>query len=314
MATHQWRVVAELAAAQHGVVTRAQAAERGLDRARLRAVFSRGLVEQIQPNVLRLVGAPRTWHQDLMAACLTCGGTASHRSARALARLDGPLGVAPIELTVARRVVRPVAGAIVHRVEELPRCDVTVVDGIPVTNIARTLCDLGAVVSSDEVEQALDDALRRGASPRWIEQTLARLERPGPSGTGTLRRVLQLPDRQGVVAGSWRERVTARLLAHPELTPMALQHEIRTADGRHIATVDMAVLDARVGVEFHSDQWHYGPRRGRKDRRRDLAAGRVGWELHYLDRSDHATPADALAAILDIVRLRRALFSGRTGA
>ena len=61
----------------------------------------------------------------------------------------------------------------VHRVAELDDRDVTIVDGIPTTNVARTLCDLGEPWCDDFVEQALDDALRRGFSQRWIEETLA---------------------------------------------------------------------------------------------------------------------------------------------
>ena len=68
---------------------------------------------------------------------------------------------------------------------------------IPCTNIARTLCDLGAVVSQDKVEQALDDALRRGVSERWIRETLGSGRPPGAERHGDLRRIFDLPDRSG---------------------------------------------------------------------------------------------------------------------
>jgi hypothetical protein len=274
---------------------------------------ARGLVDEVQPNVLRLVGAPISWRQEVMAACLSARGVASHRSSRCLHDLDRPSGITPVELTVERRIAHPLAGAIVHRVSSMPPADVVVVDGIPVTNIARTLCDLGAVVSMDDVERALDDALRRGCSQRWIDETLARLDRPGPSGTGTLRRVLDLNDRRGALPGSWLERVLERVLSHPELAGLVRQHEIRRADGSLIARPDLALPDVRLGIEFHSDQWHFGPRRGRRDRKRDLAAARVGWQLAYLDASDLADAEAAVAAIVDVVRERRRFVAG-TGA
>ena len=61
------------------------------------------------------------------------------------------------------------------------------------SNLARTLCDLGAVVPLHRVEGALDDALRWNVSERWILETLDRVDRPGPSWTATLRRILALP-------------------------------------------------------------------------------------------------------------------------
>jgi hypothetical protein len=306
MATHQWRVVAELAAAQHGVVTRAQAAELGFPRDRLRSRLRAGIVDEPRPNVLRIAGSRRGWHQDVQIACLAYDAAAALRTAGRLQQLDGLLDASVVELMVVQGRHRHVPGIEFHRARDLDPCDVTMVDGIPTTSVARTLCDLGAVCDADLVERALDDALRRGFSLRWIEDTLERLDRPGPSGTGTLRRVLARSDRQGRVPGSWRERVTQRLLAHPELTGIVRQYEIRGADGHVIARPDLAVVDAKVGIEYHSDQWHYGPRRGRGDRRRDFAASRVGWELLYLDASDHRSPVEAVEGVLDVVRLRRA--------
>src|SRR5207245_4356318 len=50
----------------------------------------------------------------------------------------------------------------VHRPRSWSSVDLTVVDGIPVTTAARTLIDLAGIVDADVLEEALDDALRRG--------------------------------------------------------------------------------------------------------------------------------------------------------
>jgi predicted transcriptional regulator of viral defense system len=307
MATRITRAVAELAASQHGVFTRKQAASLHLDAGAIRVLIGRGVLDEPVAPVLRVRGAPLIWHQRVAIACLAVGGVASGATAAALHRLDGFRHGGPIEVSVPRSLKRRLAGIRVRAVAALDARDVVVVDGIPTTSIARTLCDLGASVSDDAVEQALDDALRRGSSLRWITETLDRLDRPGPSGTASLRRVLALPDRQGVVNESWRERVTERLLAHPELQPMVRQHEIRTPDGTLLARTDLAVVEIRLGIEFHSDQWHFGPRRGRGDRRRDRLAAEVGWHLVYLDAADHRRPSDALASVVSVARARRAL-------
>jgi hypothetical protein len=314
MATHHWRVVAELAAAQHGVVTRAQAAARGLDHRHVRALVARGVVDEVLPGVLRDRGAPVTWEQRVLAAVLLTGGVACGRTAAALHRLEGFLRCGPIEVLVERGRQRTVPGVTIRRCADLPRQrDVTAVDGIPCTSIARTLCELGRTCNDDQVERALDDALRRGCSLRWITETLDRLHRPGPAGTGALARVLARPDRSGAIPGSWRERTTARMLVHPELAGLVAQHSIRNARGEELARPDLALVEIRLGIEFHSDQWHFGPRRGRGDRRRDRRAMVAGWELMYLDAHDHRTPRAALDEVLDVVRARRAFYFPRTG-
>jgi hypothetical protein len=305
MTATPWGAVVEFAADRHGVFTRAEAARLGTLDHHLASMLGRGVIERVVPGVYRVVGAPRTWRQRLMARCVSSGGVAAMLSAAFLHRLDGSVERAP-EVLVGRASRGRVRHGHVHSTDRLEPCDVTEVDGIPVTSVARTLCDVGAVVSDDLVERFLDDALRRGFPLTWIEETLERVHRPGPSGTHSLLRVLSRSDRKGVVPDSWKERCLERMLDHEELQPLVRQHEIRDRDGKFVARLDLAIPDARVGIEFHSDAWHHGPRRGRRDRRRDLAASQAGWELVYLDESDFALPGDAVEALLDIVRRRRA--------
>ena len=50
-----------------------------------------------------------------------------------------------------RSLPEPPPGVVSHRVPALHPDDVTVVDGIPVTSVARTLVDLAEVMSRDEL-------------------------------------------------------------------------------------------------------------------------------------------------------------------
>ncbi len=307
----RWNHLVALAATQHGVFSRRQSTALGIDHHRLRRRVNRSELEPICTGVLRIGGSARTWQQQAMALCLAHDGAISHRSAASMRPLDGfPHRSDLLELSLRRAQRRPpaISSAVIHQVHQLDAIDVVRIDGIPVTSIARTLCDLGSVVSDDLVERALDDALRQGCSLRWITETLDRLHRPGPSGTHSLLRVLSLPDRAGVVPDSWRERMTERLLDDPRLPPLVRQHEVRGPDGRVLFRPDLAVVSLRLGLEFHSNQWHFGPRRGRGDRRRDLAAARMGWELVYLDATDHASPDAAIEAVVDVVKSRQRLF------
>src|SRR5438132_2596682 len=91
--------VAAIAAKQHGVFTRVQArrcdAADGAIRWRLRA----GRWERLHPSVYRLAGAPKTWRQQAMAACLFLGPRAAS-SHRAAAVLRGLLGFKRAQLEV----------------------------------------------------------------------------------------------------------------------------------------------------------------------------------------------------------------------
>jgi len=306
MTTRNVRAVVELAAAHHGVFTRAQAADVDVTDRVLQRLMKNGLFERPRPNVFIVAGSQPTWRQRLTVATLAGNGAVgSHRSAGRLHSLDGLSGSRQVEVTVLRGRFPDGDEVVLHRAQRLAPADITEVDGIAVTSVARTLCDLGAVLDDDGVERALDDALRRGYSMAWILQTLERVHRPGPTGTSRLIRVLGMSDRSGVVPDSWRERVTERLLDNPNLGHVDRQYTLEDSGGEVVARFDMAVVDARVAVEYHSDQWHFGPRRGRGDRRRDLAAARLGWEIIYLDASDHRDAAAAVTAVVDVVERRR---------
>ena len=144
-----------------------------------------------------------------MAAVLACGPGAvlSHRAAAAL---WGIRGGGRVEVTVPRRR-KPREGIQVHWAD-LPKDEITVHHGIPVTTIARTLLDLSAVVQRDELRSAfrqaeqlrLTDAIGVGA---MIDRY------PRKPGSPILRAVFQETRRGlGIVKSVFEERFQAFLL------------------------------------------------------------------------------------------------------
>lgn len=97
---------------------------------------------------------------QVLAACLAVGGVASHRTAAALWQLSG-CRPGPVHVTVANGWTSRCAVATIHRSRTLRPSDVTRVDGIPVTRVARTLADLASHVPRPALEDAVDDALCR---------------------------------------------------------------------------------------------------------------------------------------------------------
>jgi hypothetical protein len=82
--------VAELAASQHGALTRRQAAALGLSPRQIRSLSALAMIDEPTPGVLRITASPVTWHQRLMIATLAGPGFwAGFRAAAHLHRIDG---------------------------------------------------------------------------------------------------------------------------------------------------------------------------------------------------------------------------------
>ena len=170
---------------------------------------------------------------------------------------------------------------------------------MPVTSIARTVVDLGAVVEDDVVEQALDDALRQGFNPLWISQTLERVDRPGPSGAPALRRVLARPDRRGPLPESVFERVVERACRAIGMPRPVRQHEVRDRQGRLVARLDLAWPELGIGVEAHSRRWHFGDANARTDQHRANRLAALGWLVIFVGWADVDDPERFVAVLRD---------------
>lgn len=176
---------------QHGLVTLPQLSDAGITRQQRRTLVADGLVTTANNGVLRTFGTPRTWEQDLHAACLAAGpeAVASHRAAAVLWDLIEP--PAPVEITVPYQHHPGPHGAIRHRTQALRPVDVAVRRHIPVTTPARTLLDLGAVAPA-LVPAALERCLyKRLVTTAGVWRLMAELGTPGRRGLRPLRRALE---------------------------------------------------------------------------------------------------------------------------
>jgi len=215
------RVLGRLAAGQWGLITRQQALAAGCSSTMIGRRLSAGRWHRLGAGVYRFDGAPITWHQRALAACLVSGPDAviSHRSAAVLHGISG-FRPGPLHLTVpaGRSGRNPLAR--VHRSEVLPKADVTRLDGIPVTRPARVLIDLASVVGRGELEEAVDDVLCRRLVP--LADLASRAgDLAGRRGMASLSRILEAWDSSPLPDGVAEMRVVRRLLAHglPRPTP-----------------------------------------------------------------------------------------------
>lgn len=177
-----------IAAVQRGRVARAQLIAAAIGSGAIANRTGSGMLASVYPGVYpvgHLWGEPLS---DLWAARLFVGGDAVF-SREAAGELRGiqSRDSAPITLTTPRKLAsRP--GLRIHH-SLLPADEVSMIDGLPVTVVSRTLLDLAAVLTPRRLERALEECERLGtADELGIEVLLARY--PGRRGTGKLRDAL----------------------------------------------------------------------------------------------------------------------------
>jgi predicted transcriptional regulator of viral defense system len=273
-------LIAPVAEKQHALAHLRQLRELGVSRSELEHAIGRGELERRLPEVYRIPGSPRTWHQDLMASVLDGGpgSAASHRAAArllGLARRDAP---AFVEITVPRLRSSRIPGVIVHRSKDLDAEHVMEVEGIPCTGPLRTLVDLGAVERWPVVSDAFERALQSGqATMRGAEWMLTDLSRRGRRGCGVFRRVL---DTRALSSASPDEGLLeprmARLLRGAGLPDPSYQYEV-VHDGRFVARVDFAYPDIREAFEVDGFEVHGTPEAMTRDFEREHGLKGAGW-------------------------------------
>ena len=163
----QWRRLYEVAAAQEGYFTTAQAAVAGHSRQLLRKHLGAGRVVAVMRGIYRIVDFPSGEHDDLIVTWLWTGqeGVISHVTALLLHELSDALP-AQAHVTVPeswrRRRLRVPSGVVLHFADIEPS-QRSWVGSVPVTSVVRTLIDCAhSHVAPDIVNQAYRQALHRG--------------------------------------------------------------------------------------------------------------------------------------------------------
>jgi predicted transcriptional regulator of viral defense system len=223
-------LIAALAERQHGLVTLSQLQSLGLGRSGVSRRASSGRLHRVHRGVYA-VGRPHlTQRGRWMAAVLACGSKAvlSHRSGGALQGVRQDYRAKP-DVTVPGRAARARPSIDVHTSLTLEPADITTIDGIPCTTVARTLVDLGDVVSRREVEQAVNQAeVLRLFDGKAVNEALARA---GPRrGAGILRAVLDDYTQPALTRKGVEERFLALCLAASLPSP-AVNEWITLNDG-----------------------------------------------------------------------------------
>jgi hypothetical protein len=256
------------------------------------------LVERLSRRVFRVTSASPSWHQSVLAACLDGGPdcVASHRTAAALHGLDGfsPGGV--IEVLVPMRVRLRRRSVVVHHTRDLTAEDRTAIGVIPVTSLARTLIDLGAVAPADVVEEAYDAAERDAPGTRAkVERRYKALRAPGRNGIGAMTQIRARRERLERVPRSVLERRMKRILAQAGAPPARSRYKLRLKSGR-VVELDFAILEDRLDLEVDGHATHASRTQRAADNARANEIADAGWAIRRFTYEQVMTAPHVVAA------------------
>jgi predicted transcriptional regulator of viral defense system len=265
------RAIADLAERQHGLVARRQLVELG--------VSQRAIGRRVADRELRRVhrGVYATGHAALsadawaMAAVLFAGHGAvlSHRSAAAL---WGMVRSVPARAEVTVPHERRQSRAVRFHYGRIEADEVTVLRGIPITGVSRTIFDLASTVSPQRVAAAMKEAeVLRLTDTLSLQDLLARY--PCRAGTGVLRAVMHepLPRTRSELEIVFLEFLDARGLPRPE-TNVWLQI------GERWIEADCVWRRQQVIAELDSHSAHGTPHAFEADRARGRRLAAHEWD------------------------------------
>jgi hypothetical protein len=300
--------ISRLAERQHGVVSLPQLLFLGLSARAVRDRVATGRLIRIHRAVYAVGHGRLTKRGHWMAAVLAYGPSAklSHRSASALQGIR-PDNRPKTDVTVPSRSARSRPGIDVHVSTTLTEADVTTIDGIPCTTLARTLLDLAEVVDRQGLERAIDQAeVLRIFDLRAVEEVLSRAN--GRQGAAALRDVLTRYAGPTLTETELEERFFA--LCREAGVPRPAVNVWITLDDGIAYKADFLWRAERLIVE--TDGWgSHGTRRAfEEDRRRDRRLSVAGWTVvRFTWRDVEREPAEVAETLADLweARSRRQL-------
>ena len=268
--------LAQLAAAQRGLVSHRQLAALGFTTGQLRTLLRREHLHRVHRGVYAVGHTAPIALMAETAAILSFQGRAaiSHHSALRLYGLIPPNARAPVEVVIPAATshhARP--GVTVHRSRTLTAELVRTVEGLPTTIPERALLDCAPSLTAHQLERALDEAVAR----RLVSQA-------------RLGRVLR-------THGGHPGQAKLTVLAGARIAPAITESE---AEARFLALVEAAGLpepqmqvplrgyridaywpQAKLAVEIDGFRWHSTKSRFESDRRKQQVLQSHGIELTH---------------------------------
>jgi very-short-patch-repair endonuclease/predicted transcriptional regulator of viral defense system len=252
----------ELAAKQHGIVTRRQLLALGFGRRSIEHRVARGRLFPVSRGVYAVGWPALSQRRRWMAAVLAGGEGAalSHRSAAALWEI-GEEGDS-IDISVRRRCELRRPGVRFRGRPSLAPGDLVLRDDLPLTSPAQTLVDLATELGPIALERAVNDADKRDLiDPEALREDLTRFDsNPG------IRPLRQLLDRLFFRLSDSDLEIYFRRIVRSAKLPIPL-----TKERVNKFEVDFFWPDLGLVVETDGLRYHRTPSAQLRDARRDRA-------------------------------------------
>ncbi len=291
----------DLASKQEGALSRAQLLGLGFTGDHLHHRLRSGHLVRAAPGVYTVAGAVRTWRQRLWVASLDAGPAASvsHRSAAAVHQVTG-FGPGPVEIIVSRPGRHRPKDGVAYHLTVLSDRHVCTVDGLRLTTVPRTLCDLAAVLDRKALERALDNAVAaRSTTYPLVAKVAQQLLRPGKAGMIQLAGLLDERAPGQNPPATELERLLAELVKLAGIEPMVVGAAF--PGRREIGhCVDGAIPTAMLVLEADGRRWHQRVEDLRRDRLRDNEAARHGWLTMRFMYEDLVKPSEQVGTLRDV--------------
>ena len=300
------RRLAAIAARQRMLITLDDVYDAGGNRDHVHRRLHGGRWVGLDHRVYLLAGAPADWRTLQLGSVLAAGPNAatSHLAAARMWGIDG-FDRAANELSIPRGRRYRRATVRTHESTDLDRCRVLTPDGIPTTDPARTLLDLGRYVGRPRLARAVESA-RRADLVTWssLIGTLARHARKGRHGTRRLRSVILQGAHRAEVTDSDMELLVLGILLDAGLPEPVLHHRVEQR-GRFVAEVDLAYPQWRIAIECDGAV-HLRPEVRERDLARQNDLVLVGWTvLRFSWERVKARPDAVVAEVVAAIEAAR---------
>lgn len=298
--------LSDLVARRHGIVTTHELVDDGLTTNAIRAWVAHGALRRCHNGVYRLGVAPETFESRCAAVSLADPNVV----------VTGPSAA---RLWRFRHVFRPElpivlvehdrnpfgSGVVVQRTNVLSDEDrVRRDDGIVVASPSRAWFDCARHLDDERFEMLTEWVIDHHAGLPTLWRTRRRLSGKGRTGLARVNRVLSQRAAWQRPAGSGLEVRVVRALERAGVRGIVRQHPIRLYNGS-VVHPDGALPGVKWAVEIDHVTWHGGRIDAQRDKARDRALRRVGWQVDRVTDVDLADRFDAtIAELVALIELR----------
>ena len=271
--------IAEIASRQYGLFSRPQAIAVGAGTRSIETRLGSGRWTHEADAVYGLPGWPESWMRRIWRAYLATGPHAvvSFETAGALHPLAGfPPGLIVLTTPHGDHHWHGLC-EMRQRTDLLPE-HITIIGGLRVTTVVRTLFDLAAFTRRDRLALAVEDAHITGQCRlEALQAFYDDLRRPGKHGMKKLGRILSERGPGYVPPQSWLQRRLVKVLDDGGLPKPKLEVQLPWRTERASRADALYDDETRILMEADGRRWHTRVDQMAEDRRRDREAQNHGY-------------------------------------